>query len=354
MKGRAMTTENRTSRREFLGAIGSSAAAAGSLAGASGAVAQASAPLKIVDFHNHYMGPHWTLTNMASVPPAARPAWEVTNRLLQTQSELLASVENAGIAARVINTPTAFIEDADGNPPAGAHQRINDRMAELCGKHPGKLYGLATVDAFNGDAGAREVTRAVKELGLRGVFVESAKRDLILGEKETRPMLAAAASLGVPVFVHPLTDPTLHKRFMRSGRIGVRLARGTINNAALITMLEGGTFDELPKLQVVMTTLAMGGILLAAGFGDGMRIRVDAPALTRRHVYVDTMGIHPSVVRVAIELLGADHVLMGTDWPIIVEKSVPDRLQKAFAHCGLSPAEQQMVAGGNTLRLLGV
>ena len=120
-------------------------------------------------------------------------------------------------------------------------------MAELVAKHPGKLYGLATVDAFSGDDGAREVTRAVKDLKLRGLFLESAKRDLLLGAKETRPTLAAAASLGVPVFVHPLTDPELHKRFSRTGRMGVRLARGTINNAALISMLEGGTFDEIPS-----------------------------------------------------------------------------------------------------------
>jgi predicted TIM-barrel fold metal-dependent hydrolase len=119
-------------------------------------------------------------------------------------------------------------------------------------------------------------------------------------------------------------------------------------------MLESGTFDELPKLQVVLTTLAMGGILLAGGFGDGSRIRSDAPALTRRHVYVDTMGIHPAVVRAAVDLLGADHVLMGTDWPIVVEKSVPERLHKAFAHSGLNAADQQMIASGNTLRLLGI
>ena len=123
----------------------------------------------------------------------------------------------AGIAARVINTPTAFIEDADGNPP-DATQRINDEMAEVCVKHPGKLYGLATVDPFSGDAAARELTRAVKELRLRGVFVESARSDLLLGDKETRPMLKAAAELGVPVFVHPQTDPELHKRFSRTGR----------------------------------------------------------------------------------------------------------------------------------------
>ena len=66
------------------------------------------------------------------------------------------------------------------------------------------------------------------------------------------------------------------------------------------------------------------------------------------------MGIHPAVVRAAIDLLGADHVLMGTDWPIVEEKSVPERLQKAFAHSALSAAEQQMVAGGNALRLLGI
>ena len=40
-------------------------------------------------------------------------------------------------------------------------------------------------------------------------------------------------------------------------------------------------------------------------------------------------------MRSAVDLLGADHVLMGTDWPIVEEKSVPERLQKAFAHCGI-------------------
>lgn len=349
-----MSTASDTSRRDFLGALGAGVVAAGSLAASSEATAQGSTPLRIVDFHNHYMGPSWTLTNLAGLPPAARPTWEKINSNLQNLDALLSSIEPSGIAARVINTPTAFIEDADGKVPPGTIQRINDLMAELVGKHPGKLYGLATVDAFSGDDGARETTRAVRELGLRGLFVESAKRDLILGAKETCPTLAAAASLGVPVFVHPLTDPELHKRFSRIGRIGVRFARGTINSAALISLLETGTFDETPNLRIVVTTLAIGGVMLAGGFGDGQRIRSDAPEMTRRHVYIDTMGLQPAVVRALVDLLGADHVLMGTDWPIVVEGSVPQRLQKALSHAGLSSAEQQMVAGGNALKLLGV
>jgi predicted TIM-barrel fold metal-dependent hydrolase len=309
--------------------------------------------LKIVDFHNHFIGPDWPLTTTSGLSGAARQRWERINVGLQSEDALLGSIESAGIAARVVNSPTAFIQDADGNVPLGADRRLNDRMAELVARHPGRLYGLATVDAFSGDAAARELTRAVSELGLRGAFLESAKGDLLLGDPPSRPVLSAAAALGVPVFVHPQTDPQLHKRFSRTGPVGLRLARGTINSAALVNLLEGGTFDEIPNLRVLVTTLAFGGLLLAGGFGDGGNIRSDAPALARRHVYIDTMGLHPAVVRTAADLLGADHVLMGTDWPIVEEKNIPERLHKAFAHAGLSPAEQQMVAGGNALKLLG-
>ena len=51
---------------------------------------------------------------------------------------------------------TILAEDADGNIPPGAEQRINDQMAELVGKFSSKLHGLATVDAFSGDAAARD------------------------------------------------------------------------------------------------------------------------------------------------------------------------------------------------------
>ena len=311
-------------------------------------------PLKVIDFHNHYVGPSFALTTMASTPPALRETWTRINAQLSDPGALIGSLEVAGIAARVINTPTAFLQDADGEVPKGTIPRINDEIAALVSKNPGKLYGLATVDVFSGEEGARELTRAVRELGLRGVFIESAKKDLLPNAPQARPTLATAASLGVPVFVHPITDPTMHKRFGQTGRQGVRLARATINSLALLSLLEGGVFDELPKLRIVVTTLAIGGVLMAGGFGDGQRIRRDAPELTRRHVYIDTMGLHPALVGSVVELLGADHVLAGTDWPIVVEKDVPGRLQKALTFAGLTTEQQQMVAGGNTLKLLGV
>ena len=323
-------------RRTFLGAMGAAVAVT------TDAVAQApQSPLPVIDFHNHFVGPAFRLTTRND-PPLTDPR------------ALLDSLEVAGITARVINTPTAFIEDADGEVPKGTIPRINDEVANLVAKHPGKLYGLATVDAYSGEEGAREVHRAVRELGLRGIFIESAKKDLLPNAPQARPTLAAAAALGVPVFVHPITDPMMHARFGKTGRQGVRLARATVNSLALISMLEGGVFDELPKLRVVVTTLAIGGVLMVGGFGEGQRIRRDTPELVRRHVYIDTMGLHPVLVASMVELLGADHVLAGTDWPIVVEKDVPARLARALAAAGLDAAQQRMVAAGNTLKLLGI
>ena len=349
-----MDAQYESSRREFLSGLG----AAASLArlGAAPADAAAQEALTIIDFHNHYVDASWAITTVASAAPSDRPRWQAINGKLQSVATLLGSIEANGVSARVINTPTAFLEDADGNVPQDVHPRINDQVAALCAKHAGKLYGLATVDAFAGDAAARELTRAVKDLGLRGVFVESAnpRRSLLFGDAPTRPMLKVAADLDIPVFLHPQTDPQLHERFSRTGRLGLRLARGTINSAALVNMLEGGAFDEVPALRLVVTTWAFGALLLAGANDDGARIRRDTPAATRRHVYVDTMGLHPVTVRAAVDLLGADHVLMGTDWPVADERSIPERLAAAMAHAGLDAAQQRMVAGGNTLRLLGV
>jgi predicted TIM-barrel fold metal-dependent hydrolase len=353
-----MTTNDHSSiaRRQFLGVLGSGVASAAALAQAKDAQAQERAmpPLRVVDFHNHFVGPSFTLTTLNNGPPAQREAQAKVNAQLADPRALIDSLDIAGTAARVINTPTAFLQDADGEVPKGTIPRINDEVANLVAKHPSKLFGLATVDAYSGEEGARELNRAVRELGLRGVFIESAKGDLLPNAKQARPTLAAAAALGVPVFVHPITDPQLHERFRKTGRQGVRLARATINSLALISMLEGGVFDELPKLRVVVTTLAIGGVLMAGGFGNGMQIRRDTPELARRHIYVDTMGIHPALVASMVELLGADHVLAGTDWPIAVEKDVPARLQKALTFAGLNAEQQQMVAAGNTLKLLGV
>ena len=316
--------------------------------------AQTVAPLKVIDFHNHHVGPAFTSIAGANAPAAQRAYFEEVNRNLSDPQALLASIDAAGVAARVVNTPLEFIQNAEGDVAPDTVTRINDQLAELVSRNSGRLYALATVDPYSGDAGARELTRAVRELGLRGVFVQAVKNDLSLDSPQARPTLAAAAALGVPVFVHPITDSQLRRRFPRLGRPGTMLNRSMVNSAALLALLEGSAFDELPDLRVVVTTLAIGTVLINGGFGTRGGLRRDPAEALRRHVYIDTMGLHPVLIRAAVDMLGVEHVLAGTDWPIFSEKEVPQRLQRALTLCGFDAADQQRIAGGNTARLLGI
>jgi len=311
-------------------------------------------PLTVIDFHNHFLGPTFTpIVGGSSPPPALKAYFAEVNRNLTDAHALMSSIDRGKVAARVINTPLEFIQDPNGDVPPDLVRRINDQLAELVSKHEGQLFGLATVDAYGGEASALEVIRAVRELGLRGVFVAGAKKDLLLDAPEARPTLAAAAQLGVPVFAHPITDAQLRQRLGRHGRPGTTLNRGTVNSAALIALLESGTFDELPRLRVVVTTLAVGGVLLVAAFGEG-RYRADAQSMLRRHIYVDTMRLNPILMRATVEALGADHVLAGTDWPIYSEVSIPQRLSTALNAAGIGLPEQRLIASENTKKLLGL
>ncbi|WP_204266800.1 hypothetical protein, partial [Escherichia coli] len=73
--------------------------------------------------------------------------WEGINRRIVDEALLVAAIDSGDIQARVVNLPTAMIADADGGVPEGTIERINDSLAALAARHPGRIHGLATVDA---------------------------------------------------------------------------------------------------------------------------------------------------------------------------------------------------------------
>lgn len=315
-------------------------------------LAPATTPPVWVDFHSHHLGPSFQPPATDGLAPAQRAFWEDVNRQLVSRAALLGAVEEAGLTARVISTPLEFVRAAAGAVTIDTVRRINDETSALVHQHPGRLFGLATVDTFGGEESAREVERAVRELGLHGVFAESARGELLPDAAQARPTLGMAARLGVPVFLHPVPDPGLRQRFARCGAHTERLARSTNNSAALLALLESGVFEEHAGLRVVVTALALNGLLIAACLGDGARLHSDEPPATRRHVYIDTTGLSAPMIRAAVEIVGADHVLMGTDWPVVDTRGLCSQMQAVLATAGLNAADQRRVAGGNALQLL--
>jgi aminocarboxymuconate-semialdehyde decarboxylase len=137
------------------------------------------------------------------------------------------------------------------------------------------------------------------------------------------------------------------------GIVGTLFARGTANSASLIALLEGGVFAQLPGLRVVVTALAFGGVAMAASLATQSRQSPGIVEIMRKHVFIDTMWPQAALLRAAIDLLGVDNMIAGSDWPI-VEDRFDGKLTAAMRQADLSDDEQRAVAASNCLRLLGV
>ncbi len=99
---------------------------------------------------------------------------------------------------------------------------------------------------------------------------------------------------------------------------------------------------------------ASAGLALAASTDEGAIISAQAPSDSRAHVYVDTMGFAAPAVRLAVALLGADHVLVGSDWPIGERSASRDRVDRLLDDAGLDDDDARLVAGENARRLFGI
>lgn len=308
----------------------------------------------IIDFHNHHIPARFEITAVRTVPASQRARWEAIARKLPDEDALLEDIRDGKLSARVVNIPAALIADAEGRVPHETIMAINDHVADLVARHPGLVYGLASVDAYDGDRAAREAERAIRDLGLRGLFVDCARGDLLIDAPQARPTLEVAASLGAPVFVHPVAPQPLTRQMAPYGLIGTLFARGTINSASLIALVEGGVFTELPGLRVVVTGHAIGGVAMASGLSEQSRLPSGAIDVMRKHVFIDTQLIHPALIRASVDLLGADHVMAGSDWPIVDGGPIRDKQISAMQGAGLSHDEQKAVAAGSCLRLLGL
>ncbi|MDR7151340.1 aminocarboxymuconate-semialdehyde decarboxylase [Hydrogenophaga palleronii] len=308
--------------------------------------------MDVIDFHCHFAGSGIPIDASRGNPPAQKEFWDGVSRRLTQEEALLASLQTAGITSRVINTSLEFVLAPGEEADLDTVRRINDSIADVTHRHSAVLHGLATVDAYRREASARELTRAVRELGLKGVFIESAKGDLLPDAPEARPTFLAASELGVPVFLHPVPDAVLRQKFGRTGKFSERLSRSAINSAALLAMANAGMFEEMPNLNVVVTALALGGLMVGECLADGAQI--GKHAFPRRNVYIDTTGLHSVLLRAAVDLVGADHVVMGTDWPVVTETNLPARLTNMFDQCGLGEADRDLIAHANARRLLHV
>ncbi|MBB3659884.1 aminocarboxymuconate-semialdehyde decarboxylase [Rhizobium sp. BK650] len=303
--------------------------------------------LDIVDIHTHLWPAAWGADGSKRISTGLADA--VLKKIVDP-ARLIDELSSAGVSLAVVSTTIESLFGMDKAADPAVISEVNDWLAGLVKRHPGSLAALATIDPFAGEAAAHEAERALGELGLAGLVVDSYRNGTFIGDPVARPALAVAARLGKPVFVHPVNAPQADLLIAGAGKLGNSLGRGLMNGVAFLSVLENGLLDAFPDLNFIFATLGLGAVVQAAR--GGHYSRQNRAAGHRPNIYFDTMGDDPSIIAILVQFFGADRVLAGTDWPILPALS-RETLAQNLAAAGLGAEARSLVAGGNARRLLG-
>lgn len=270
--------------------------------------------------------------------------------------EQLADMDAAGIDMAVLHLSTWQAWTTMRTSPF-----INDSMAELVGRYPQRFIGLAHVPPDR-KAGVKELDRAIRELGLKGVGITTHLWGKPLDHPSFWPFYEKVAELDVPVVVHPAPGP-VEDRLLRDYKLTRNLGRVIDLLTATVRLLHSGLLQRYPNLRFVVAHL--GGAIFS------LRYRLDPkhlPGFDRPddgadffsegldQIYVDTAPPYwtSAEVRFTTEMLGADQVLFGSDYPANPRGRDDLGIARKIVE-GLPDASvRSKVLGGNAARLFGV
>jgi len=243
------------------------------------------------------------------------------------------------------------------------YRTLNDDLAEILKKYPGRFLGVAAVPTTDPIWAAQELERAHKELGFIGFALPLNTFTSLEGARTQAPLFAAAQKFASHVFVHrapassqiPGQPPLIVPSDLGQVRWGVISNTHLVNGA--ITLGLSDFLDPYPDVSVQV--IMLGGFfpyLIDSIIASGPRLGTKDPLAKLRRIYLEP-GPYSSTngewVALAAAKFGADRILFGTDYGVGGGTSA-DRLAPSIASLNkvLSPAQRQLIYVDNTRSLL--
>jgi predicted TIM-barrel fold metal-dependent hydrolase len=242
-------------------------------------------------------------------------------------------------------------------------RRTNDALAIAIAPHPARFQAMATLPLSMPDEAALELERCVRTLGFKGTMLCGRVGTRNLDDPAFAPVLSCAATLGVPVLLHPRTpdvavrnayysgfSPTVDAVFATAG-LGWHYDAGI----QFLRLVLSGMFDRLPTLQVILGhwgelvlfyTERLAVMDRFAGLAHPIRHYL------RQNLHVTASGMFlPHYLERAAAIVGIDRLLFSTDYPY--QYRVGGDARRFLAECGLGDVDKVGFAHGNWLRLTG-
>ncbi len=291
----------------------------------------------------------WVIHPQGYRYPLAGEFWDVEAKLRH--------MDGLGLDVSLLSiSPTMFFYWVDGAAAARFCRMANEAVAGMAARSGGRLYGMATVPLQDPAKAAAELRHAAGELGLRGVEIGTVVGDIPLDDPRFAAFFSTAEELNVPVMLHPYyVGPKVQlKDFYMTNLVGNPLET-TVAAARLIL---SGFLDRHPGLTVVL--VHAGGFLpyQIGRLDHGYEVRSETNANISRppssylgRFVFDTITHADPQLKFLVDLVGEDHVVIGTDIPFDMADT---RFAGRLASTGLDGKAIAAIESGNVHRLFGL
>lgn len=331
--------------------------------------------LKVVDVHCHYLNPvvnqKTAHLNAAQYDPTVIFANDLTNETNAKQMKdrapklmgidvRLKDMDRMGVDIQAV-APAPYHYFYFTEPAYGAElaREVNEGIANVVAQHPDRFVGMGSVPLQNAELAVKELEYCVKKLGLRGVEINTNVNGLNLTDPTLglEKFFAKANELGIVVFMHPLG-------YTQGERLRNHYFNNVIGNplettVAVSHLIFDGVVARYPKIKFLA---AHGGGFLAhywARMDHAWRARPDTRTVIKKKpssylekFYFDSITFDPRMLKQLIDRYGADHVMLGTDYPYDMGEDDPRGLIAGVNR--LSAADRRLIEGGNAMKLFKI
>ena len=240
--------------------------------------------------------------------------WDVGRRLDE--------MDRLRIDVQLVSPTDVFYQyDQEPSVTEAIARDANDEIAGMVRDHPDRFMGLGTLPMNDPVLAVKEMTRGVGDLGLTGFMIDDHVNGRTYDDDGFEPVWEAAEELGAFLLIHQYQNTVVAlrtERYFLLNSIG-NLADRTITYASFVY---GGVLDRHPDLKIC---LCHGGGYVPYALDrldKGWHVWPDSrgrsqgpPSTYVRRFYFDTVVYTPRNLRFLIDVVGADRVVFGTDWP---------------------------------------
>ncbi len=233
----------------------------------------------------------------------------------------LADMKASGVDMQVVSVlPQTFLYSQDAALTAAVSRIQNEQLAALVRAHPDRFLAIGTMPMQAPEQAADELRYAMQTLGLRGAMIGSNIKGKNLDDPALEPFWASAAELGAFILIHPVNVAGIDR--LRSYYLVNLIGNPLDTTIAAACLTFGGVMERHPTLKICLSH-GGGFVPFQAGrFGHGWTVRGEPkanlsvpPAESLARFYYDTILHAERALEFMIDSVGAEHVLLGSDYP---------------------------------------